>query len=157
MDEIAAARIVQQIMANPDCIHDDHVFLNGQKLEEKFFRDLLARCDMAIVGSLLNDTDIRNIDTLMQHERNTEFNSTDDKAKAVKLREKWEKTIRSGGGVAQIKHDLIFLMQNDAWYHTRVNAIAQNRDINSTFKEVLINTFKAIWLKQEKQGTFVRL
>ncbi|MFS9504076.1 SidE phosphodiesterase domain-containing protein, partial [Legionella pneumophila] len=25
MDEIAAARIIQQIMANPDCIHDDHV------------------------------------------------------------------------------------------------------------------------------------
>ncbi|HAT1867929.1 T4SS effector NAD-dependent ubiquitin ligase SidE [Legionella pneumophila] len=138
MDEIAAARIIQQIMANPDCIHDDHVLLNGQKLEEKFFRDLLAKCDMAVVGSLLNDTDIRNIDTLMQHERNTEFHSTDAKAKPVKLGETWEKTIRSGGGVTQIKHDLIFLMQNDAWYHTRVNAIAQNRDKDSTFKEVLI-------------------
>ncbi len=68
-----------------------------------------------------------------------------------------EKTIRSGDGVTQIKHDLIFLMQNDAWYHTRVHAIAQNRDINSTFKEVLITAFKTIWLKQEKQGTFVRL
>ncbi|WP_457608810.1 hypothetical protein, partial [Legionella pneumophila] len=50
--------IIQQIMANPDCIHDDHVLINGQKLEEKFFRDLLAKCDMAVVGSLLNDTDV---------------------------------------------------------------------------------------------------
>lgn len=29
-------------------------------------------------------------------------------------------------------------MQNDAWYFSRVNAIAQNRDKGSTFKEVLI-------------------
>ncbi len=31
-------------------------------------------------------------------------------------------------------------MQNDAWYFSRVNAIAQNRDKGSTFKEVLITT-----------------
>ncbi|WP_457603973.1 hypothetical protein, partial [Legionella pneumophila] len=24
----------------------DHVLINGQKLEEQFFRDLLAKCDM---------------------------------------------------------------------------------------------------------------
>ncbi|MGT3130054.1 SidE phosphodiesterase domain-containing protein, partial [Legionella pneumophila] len=47
MDEIAAARIIQQIMANPDCIGNDHVSINGQELGEKFFRDLLAKCDMA--------------------------------------------------------------------------------------------------------------
>ncbi|MDO5169708.1 T4SS effector NAD-dependent ubiquitin ligase SdeA, partial [Legionella pneumophila] len=54
VDEIAAARIIQQILANPDCIHDDHVLINGQKLEQQFFRDLLAKCEMAVVGSLLN-------------------------------------------------------------------------------------------------------
>ncbi|MCZ4739161.1 hypothetical protein O6E59_15650, partial [Legionella pneumophila] len=70
-----AARIIQQILANPDCIHDDHVLINGQKLEQQFFRDLLAKCEMAVVGSLLNDTDIGNIDTLMRHEKDTEFHS----------------------------------------------------------------------------------
>ncbi|HAU1608298.1 TPA: Dot/Icm T4SS effector SdeC/LaiC [Legionella pneumophila] len=138
MDEIAAARIIQQIMANPDCIHDDHVLINGQKLEEKFFRDLLAKCDMAVVGSLLNDTDVKNIDTLMRHEKDTEFHSTDPKAAPVKIGDAWENRIRTkGGDVTQMKHDLIFLMQNDAWYFSRVNAIAQNRDKGSNFKEVL--------------------
>ncbi|HGL8776417.1 TPA: Dot/Icm T4SS effector SdeC/LaiC [Legionella pneumophila] len=138
MDEIAAARIIQQIMANPDCIHDDHVLINGQKLEEKFFRDLLAKCDMAVVGSLLNDTDVKNIDTLMRHEKDTEFHSTDPKAVPVKIGGAWENRIRTkGGDVTQMKHDLIFLMQNDAWYFSRVNAIAQNRDKGSNFKEVL--------------------
>ncbi|AMP96019.1 SidE phosphodiesterase domain-containing protein [Legionella pneumophila] len=141
MDEIAAARIIQQIMANPDCIHDDHVLINGQKLEEKFFRDLLAKCDMAVVGSLLNDTDIKNIDTLMRHEKDTEFHSTDPKAVPVKIGDAWENRIRKkGGDVTQMKHDLIFLMQNDAWYFSRVNAIAQNRDKGSSFKEVLFTT-----------------
>ncbi|HAT7004515.1 TPA: NAD-dependent ubiquitin ligase [Legionella pneumophila] len=138
MDEIVAARIIQQIMANPDCIHDDHVSINGQKLEEKFFRDLLAKCDMAVVGSLLNDTDIKNIDTLMRHEKDTEFHSTDPQAVPVKIGDAWENRIRTkGGNVTQMKHDLIFLMQNDAWYFSRVNAIAQNRDKGSNFKEVL--------------------
>ncbi|HAT9058698.1 TPA: Dot/Icm T4SS effector SdeC/LaiC [Legionella pneumophila subsp. pneumophila] len=138
MDEIAAARIIQQIMANPDCIHDDHVLINGQKLEEKFFRDLLAKFDMAVVGSLLNDTDVKNIDTLMRHEKDTEFHSTDPKAVPVKIGDAWENRIRTkGGDVTQMKHDLIFLMQNDAWYFSRVNAIAQNRDKGSNFKEVL--------------------
>ncbi|HAU0829687.1 TPA: Dot/Icm T4SS effector SdeC/LaiC [Legionella pneumophila] len=138
MDEIAAARIIQQIMANPDCIHDDHVLINGQKLEEKFFRDLLAKCDMAVVGSLLNDIDVKNIDTLMRHEKDTEFHSTDPKAVPVKIGDAWENRIRTkGGDVTQMKHDLIFLMQNDAWYFSRVNAIAQNRDKGSNFKEVL--------------------
>ncbi|HCU6005763.1 TPA: Dot/Icm T4SS effector SdeC/LaiC [Legionella pneumophila] len=138
MDEIAAARIIQQIMANPDCIHDDHVLINGQKLEEKFFRDLLAKCDMAVVGSLLNDTDVKNIDTLMRHEKDTEFHSTDPKAVPVRIGDAWENRIRTkGGDVTQMKHDLIFLMQNDAWYFSRVNAIAQNRDKGSNFKEVL--------------------
>ncbi|HHS3114390.1 TPA: SidE phosphodiesterase domain-containing protein [Legionella pneumophila] len=138
MDEIAAARIIQQIMANPDCIHDDHVFINGQKLPESFFRDLLAKCDMAVVGSLLNDTDVKNIDTLMRHEKDTEFHSTDPKAVPVKIGDAWENRIRTkGGDVTQMKHDLIFLMQNDAWYFSRVNAIAQNRDKGSNFKEVL--------------------
>ncbi|HHG8527263.1 TPA: SidE phosphodiesterase domain-containing protein [Legionella pneumophila] len=138
MDEIAAARIIQQIMANPDCIHDDHVFINGQKLPESFFRDLLAKCDMAVVGSLLNDTDVKNIDTLMRHEKDTEFHSTDPKAVPVRIGDAWENRIRTkGGDVTQMKHDLIFLMQNDAWYFSRVNAIAQNRDKGSSFKEVL--------------------
>ncbi|CZH37711.1 SidE phosphodiesterase domain-containing protein [Legionella pneumophila serogroup 1] len=138
MDEIAAARIIQQIMANPDCIGNDHVSINGQELGEKFFRDLLAKCDMAVVGSLLNDTDIKNIDTLMRHEKDTEFHSTDPQAVPVKIGDAWENRIRTkGGDVTQMKHDLIFLMQNDAWYFSRVNAIAQNRDKGSNFKEVL--------------------
>ncbi|HBD9373169.1 TPA: NAD-dependent ubiquitin ligase [Legionella pneumophila] len=143
MDEIAAARIIQQIMANPDCIHDDHVFLNGQKLEEQFFRDLLAKCEMAVVGSLLNDTDIGNIDTLMRHERDTEFHSTEKEAIPNKIGAKWEeKQIKynSSGNITGTKHNLIFLMQDDSWYFSRVNAIAQNRDKGSSFKEVLITT-----------------
>ncbi|HFF3084875.1 TPA: SidE phosphodiesterase domain-containing protein, partial [Legionella pneumophila] len=143
MDEIAAARIIQQILANPDCIHDDHVLINGQKLEEKFFRDLLAKCEMAVVGSLLNDTDIGNIDTLMRHEKDTEFHSTNPEAIPEKIGEYWIKDQNEhnkSGNITQKKHDLIFLMQNDAWYFSRVNAIAQNRDKGSSFKEVLITT-----------------
>ncbi|KTD06697.1 Dot/Icm substrate SidE [Legionella gratiana] len=139
VDEVAAAHIIHQIIANPDVIQNDHVLLNGQRLEEQFFRDLLAKCDMAIVGSLLNDNDMNNIDRLMQHERNTLFHSTDPKAPLVKLGETWEKTIRhKSSDRNQIKYDLVYLMQNDAWYYSRVNAIAQNRDKGSTFKEVLI-------------------
>ncbi|QEY50411.1 SidE phosphodiesterase domain-containing protein [Legionella longbeachae] len=138
VDEIVASRIIQQILADPDVIHNDHVLLNGQRLEEPFFRDLLAKCDMAIVGSLLNSTDIKNIDRLMKHEIDTEFHPTDPNEPAKKIGETWENTIRKGGGVLQIETDLIFLMQNDAWYYSRVNAIAQNRDKGSTFKEVLI-------------------
>ncbi|MDW9037394.1 septation initiation protein, partial [Legionella pneumophila subsp. fraseri] len=143
VDEIAAASIIKQILANPDCIHDDHVLINGQKLEEKFFRDLLAKCEMAVVGSLLNDTDMGNIDTLMRHEKDTEFHSTDPKAIPVKIGEYWindQRINNSRNDITQKKHDLIFLMQNDAWYFSRVNAIAQNRDKGSSFKEVLITT-----------------
>ncbi|CZG20317.1 Dot/Icm substrate protein [Legionella pneumophila] len=143
VDEIAAARIIQQILANPDCIHDDHVLINGQKLEQQFFRDLLGKCEMAVVGSLLNDTDIGNIDTLMRHEKDTEFHSTNPEAVPVKIGEYWindQNKYNSSGNITQKKHDLIFLMQNDAWYFSRVNAIAQNRDKGSTFKEVLITT-----------------
>ncbi|HDV5711179.1 TPA: T4SS effector NAD-dependent ubiquitin ligase SdeA, partial [Legionella pneumophila] len=143
VDEIAAARIIKQILANPDCIHDDHVLINGQKLEEKFFRDLLAKCEMAVVGSLLNDTDIGNIDTLMRHERDTEFHSTNPEAVPEKIGEYWindQNQHNKSNNITQKKHDLIFLMQNDAWYFSRVNAIAQNRDKGSTFKEVLITT-----------------
>ncbi|HAU3543930.1 TPA: T4SS effector NAD-dependent ubiquitin ligase SdeA [Legionella pneumophila] len=143
VDEIAAARIIQQILANPDCIHDDHVFINGQRLPEPFFRDLLAKCDMAVVGSLLNDTDIGNIDTLMRHENDTEFHATGDEAIPKKIGEYWindQRINNSSGSITQKKHDLIFLMQNDAWYFSRVNAIAQNRDKGSSFKEVLITT-----------------
>ncbi|HAT8721647.1 TPA: NAD-dependent ubiquitin ligase, partial [Legionella pneumophila] len=120
--------IIKQILANPDCIHDDHVLINGQKLEEKFFRDLLAKCEMAVVGSLLNDTDMGNIDTLMRHEKDTEFHSTDPKAIPVKIGEYWindQRINNSRNDITQKKHDLIFLMQNDAWYFSRVNAIAQ--------------------------------
>ncbi|MCH9108377.1 T4SS effector NAD-dependent ubiquitin ligase SdeA [Legionella pneumophila serogroup 1] len=143
VDEIAAAHIIQQILANPDCIHDDHVLINGQKLEQQFFRDLLAKCEMAVVGSLLNDTDIGNIDTLMRHEKDTEFHSTNPEAVPVKIGEYWindQRINNSSNNITQKKHDLIFLMQNDAWYFSRVNAIAQNRDKGSTFKEVLITT-----------------
>ncbi|KTC91866.1 SidE phosphodiesterase domain-containing protein [Legionella cincinnatiensis] len=139
-DEIAAARIIQQIMANPDAIQDDHVLLNGQYLAESFFRELLTKCDMSIVGSLLNDTDINNIDQLMQHEKDTEFHPTDLNEPAKKLGDTWEKIIRKKNSrdKNQIKHDLVNLMQNNDWYSTRVNTIAQNKDENSTFKEVLI-------------------
>ncbi|HAU3633951.1 TPA: T4SS effector NAD-dependent ubiquitin ligase SdeA [Legionella pneumophila] len=143
VDEIAAARIIQQILANPDCIHDDHVLINGQKLEQQFFRDLLAKCEMAVVGPLLNDNDIGNIDTLMRHEKDTEFHSTNPEAVPVKIGEYWvndQNQHNRSNNITQKKHDLIFLMQNDAWYFSRVNAIAQNRDKGSTFKEVLITT-----------------
>ncbi|HHX3464128.1 TPA: SidE phosphodiesterase domain-containing protein [Legionella pneumophila] len=143
VDEIAVARIIQQIMANPDCIHDDHVLINGQKLEEQFFRDLLAKCEMAVVGSLLNDTDIGNIDTLMRHERDTEFHSTGEEAIPKKIGAKWEKKqnkYNASRNITETKHNLIFLMQDDSWYFSRVNAIAQNRDKGSSFKEVLITT-----------------
>ncbi|HFL3897138.1 TPA: Dot/Icm T4SS effector SdeC/LaiC, partial [Legionella pneumophila] len=72
------------------------------------------------------------------HEKDTEFHSTDPKAVPVRIGDAWENRIRTkGGDVTQMKHDLIFLMQNDAWYFSRVNAIAQNRDKGSNFKEVL--------------------
>ncbi|WP_062760809.1 SidE phosphodiesterase domain-containing protein, partial [Legionella pneumophila] len=143
VDEIAAARIIQQILANPDCIHDDHVLINGQKLEQQFFRDLLAKCEMAVVGSLLNDTDIGNIDTLMRHEKDTEFHSTGKEAIPNKIGAKWEEKqnkYNASRNITETKHNLIFLMQDDSWYFSRVNAIAQNRDTGSTFKEVLITT-----------------
>ncbi|HCR5121269.1 TPA: NAD-dependent ubiquitin ligase, partial [Legionella pneumophila] len=109
----------------------------------QFFRDLLAKCEMAVVGSLLNDTDIGNIDTLMRHEKDTEFHSTNPEAVPVKIGEYWvndQNQNNKSNNITQKKHDLIFLMQNDAWYFSRVNAIAQNRDKGSTFKEVLITT-----------------
>ncbi|HBD7398283.1 SidE phosphodiesterase domain-containing protein [Legionella longbeachae] len=139
-DEIAAAYIIQLIMANPDVIQDDHVLLNGQRLEEPFFRQLLTKCDMAIVGSLLNDKDINNIDQLMQHEKDTEFHPADLHDPAKNLGDTWEKSIRKKDSrdKNQIKLDLINLMQNNSWYSTRVNDIAQNKDENSTFKEVLL-------------------
>ncbi|HBB7077120.1 SidE phosphodiesterase domain-containing protein [Legionella pneumophila serogroup 1] len=143
MDEIAAASIIQQILANPDCIHDDHVLINGQKLEEKFFRDLLAKCEMAVVGSLLNDTDMRNIDTLMRHEKDTEFHSTEKEAIPKTIGAEWEEKqnkYNASRNITETKQNLIFLMQDDAWYFSRVNAIAQNRDKGSSFKEVLITT-----------------
>lgn len=57
-----------------------------------------------------------------------------------KLGETWDKVVRQKDSRYrdQIKHDLVYLMQNDGWYYTRVNAIAQNRDKGSTFKEVVI-------------------
>ncbi len=42
---------------------------------------------MAVVGSLLNDNDIGNIDTLMRHEKDTEFHSTNPEAVPVKIGE----------------------------------------------------------------------
>ena len=141
VDEIAAANIIQQIMDNPAVIQADQVLINGERLDEKFFRGLLAKCDMAVVGSLLNDTDVGNLDALMLQERNTDFHSTSAEALPVKIGAKWEE-LRGArrGGVTQLKHDLIYLMQKDAWYFTRVNAIAQNRDKDSTFKEVVLTT-----------------
>ncbi len=139
-DEIAAAGIIHQIMADPNCIQDNHVMLNGERLEEAFFRELLAKCDMGAVGALLEDEDINNIDRLMAHEANTEFHSTDPKAVPVKIGKKWDEEIRTRRGAENIKHSLVYLMQNDAWYFSRVNAIAQSRDSGSTFKEVLLTT-----------------
>ncbi|MDI9829587.1 SidE phosphodiesterase domain-containing protein, partial [Legionella pneumophila] len=68
---------------------------------------------------------------------------TNPEAVPVKIGEYWindQNKYNSSGNITQKKHDLIFLMQNDAWYFSRVNAIAQNRDKGSTFKEVLITT-----------------
>lgn len=39
-DEVAAAKIIQQILANPSAVQADHVLLNGQRLDADFFRNL---------------------------------------------------------------------------------------------------------------------
>lgn len=137
-DEIAAASIIQQILTNPDSIQDDHVLLNGQKLEEQFFRELLAKCDMNLVGALLDKSTIGNLDAFMQHQSQTEFHSTGEQAVPRKIGEEWARIRKASLG--DIRQDLIFLMQNDSWYFSRVNAIAQNRDKGSSFKEVLITS-----------------
>ncbi|HHW4967293.1 TPA: SidE phosphodiesterase domain-containing protein, partial [Legionella pneumophila] len=164
VDEIAAAGIIREILANPDSIQDDHVLINGQKLEEQFFRDLLAKCDMAIVGSLLNDKDISNIDKLMEHEKNTEFHETGEEPVSRRaIGKEWsenyrvdEKNIRKTPEHS-IKMALIHMMQDGSWYYRRLNAVAQGRDTGSSFKEVLISalmipsTFKALSDIQEPE------
>ncbi|HAT1881178.1 TPA: NAD-dependent ubiquitin ligase [Legionella pneumophila] len=164
VDEIAAAGIIREILANPDSIQDDHVFINGQKLKEQFFRDLLAKCDMAIVGSLLNDKDISNIDKLMEHEKNTEFHETGEEPVSRRaIGKEWLENYRLDRFNQRktpehsIKMALIHMMQDGSWYYRRLNAVAQGRDTDSSFKEVLISalmvpsTFKALTDIQEPE------
>ncbi|HAT6973468.1 TPA: NAD-dependent ubiquitin ligase, partial [Legionella pneumophila] len=164
IDEIAAAGIIREIMANPDSIQDDHVLINGQKLEEPFFRDLLAKCDMAIVGSLLNDKDISNIDKLMEHEKNTEFHETGEEPVSRRaIGKEWAENYRIDKHNQRktpehsIKMALIHMMQDGSWYYRRLNAVAQGRDTGSSFKEVLISalmipsTFKSLTDIQEPE------
>ncbi|HAT1657934.1 TPA: NAD-dependent ubiquitin ligase [Legionella pneumophila] len=164
VDEIAAAGIIREILANPDSIQDDHVLINGQKLEEQFFRDLLAKCDMAIVGSLLNDKDISNIDKLMEHEKNTEFHETGEEPVSRRaIGKEWSENYRVDEQNIRktpehsIKMALIHMMQDGSWYYRRLNAVAQGRDTGSSFKEVLISalmipsTFKALSDIQEPE------
>ncbi|CCD06209.1 Dot/Icm substrate protein [Legionella pneumophila] len=164
VDEVAAAGIIQEILANPGSIQNDHVFINGQKLEEQFFRDLLAKCDMAIVGSLLNDQDISNIDKLMEHEKNTEFHETGEEPVSRRaIGKEWLENYRIDWQnqrktpAHSIKMALIHMMQDGSWYYRRLNAVAQGRDTGSSFKEVLISalmvpsTFKALTDIQEPE------
>ncbi|HAT1847709.1 TPA: SidE phosphodiesterase domain-containing protein [Legionella pneumophila] len=164
VDEIAASGIIQEILANPDSIQNDHVLINGQKLEEQFFRDLLAKCDMAIVGSLLNDKDISNIDKLMEHEKNTEFHETGEEPVSRRaIGKEWLENYRVDDQNIRettehsIKMALIYMMQDGSWYYRRLNAVAQGRDTGSSFKEVLISalmvpsTFKALTDIQEPE------
>ncbi|HDS3858274.1 TPA: NAD-dependent ubiquitin ligase [Legionella pneumophila] len=164
IDEIAAAGIIREILANPDSIQNDHVLINGQKLEEQFFRDLLAKCDMAIVGSLLNDKDISNIDKLMEYEKNTEFHETGEEPVACRaIGKEWLENYRLDRYNQRrtpehsIKMALIHMMQDGSWYYRRLNAVAQGRDTGSSFKEVLISalmvpsTFKALSDIQEPE------
>ena len=156
VDELAAANILKEIMANPDAIQADHVLINGQRLDEKFFRGLLAKCDMAIVGSLLNDTDIKNIDNLMKHEESTEFHTTGgEPVSREMIGKKWlgYRADRENGRRTpehSVKMALIHMMQDGAWYYTRLNAVAQGRDSGSSFREVLLtalmvpSTFKSL-------------
>ena len=156
VDELAAANILKEIMANPDAIQVDHVLINGQRLDKKFFRGLLAKCDMAIVGSLLNDTDIKNIDTLMKHEEGTEFHTTGgEPVSREMIGKKWlgyraDRENRRGTPEHSVKMALIHMMQDGAWYYTRLNAVAQGRDSGSSFREVLLtalmipSTFKSL-------------
>lgn len=140
-DEVAAALIIKQILANPAVIQEDHVSLNGKRLDEAFFRGLLAKCDMAVVGGLLDERDLANIDNLMRHEQNTTFHSTSDPEGRSKkpIGATWAKEYRQDGRVPTAQA-LVALMQGDPWYYTRLNAIGQNRDKGSSFKEVLIST-----------------
>lgn len=145
-DEIAAADIIRQILAEPGSIKEDHVLLSGQKLEEPFFRTLLARCDMAIVGSLLNDQDILHVDGLMAHEQNTIFHEPGDNlSQGQPLGEQWNTKYRTdslckkSSAEYSIKMALIYMMQDGAWYYRRLNAVAQGRDSGSTFKEVVLS------------------
>ncbi|HAU1817894.1 TPA: NAD-dependent ubiquitin ligase [Legionella pneumophila] len=164
IDEIAATGIIREILANPDSIQNDHVLINGQKLEEQFFRDLLAKCDMAIVGSLLNDKDISNIDKLMEYEKNTEFHETGEEPVACRaIGKEWLENYRLDRYNQRrtpehsIKMALIHMMQDGSWYYRRLNAVAQGRDTGSSFKEVLISalmvpsTFKALSDIQEPE------
>ncbi len=157
LDELAAANIIREIIANPDTIKDDHVLLNGQRLDEKLFRDLLAKCDMAIVGTLLNDADILNVDTLMSTAGMTAtFSTTYTPTTSHNIGEKWDSDYRfelqnrGEDNVETIKKALVHMMQDGSWYYTRLNAIAQGRDQGSSFKEVLFtalmvpSTFKAL-------------
>ena len=138
-DEIAAAAIIKQILADPTVIHEDHVQLKDQRLEEQFFRTLLAKCDMAVIGSLLETTDVSNIDQLMEHEKNTLFHSTDEPVSSRPIGEMWENVYRKNG-TNPVQFALVNMMQDGSWYYTRLNAIAQGRDTGSSFKEVLLTT-----------------
>jgi effector protein SdeA len=136
-DEIAALKIIQQILADPDSIKDDHVLLNGQPLNEQFFRDLLKKCDMGIVGSGLEEQDFRNINTLMKHEYNTPFHEPGEGVTTQQdIGKEWENVYLPRN--PSIKNSLVDMMQDGSWYYRRLNAVAQGRDSGSTFKEVML-------------------
>ena len=136
-DEFAAAHILRQILENPEVIKEDHVLINDTRLEEPFFRELLAKCDMAIVGSLLNKQDMANIDKLMLHEKDTPYRSTGTPVSTKNIGTMWQSEYRKNNTVS-VAQALVEMMQDGAWYYTRLNAIAQGRDSGSTFKEVLL-------------------
>ena len=137
-DEVAAAKIIKQILADPENIKDDHVMLNGQRLDEQFFRDLLKKCDMGVVGSLLNATDMSNINKLMAHEKETPFREPGDGVVSVeKIGKEWQDNYMPNNG-RNVQRALVHMMQDGSWYYRRLNAVAQGRDSGSTFKEVML-------------------
>lgn len=155
-DELAAAQIIKQILADPDTIKKDHVEINGRRLDEAFFRELLKKCDMALVGAALGNQDLTNIDQMMRHEKDVTFHSTGTPVETKNISEMWANEYRKNGKVS-VRDALVHMMQDESWYYTRINAIAQARDTGSSFKEVLLtsllipSTQKAIVETQPRQ------
>jgi effector protein SdeA len=137
VDEVVAANIIRQILANPESIHDGHVVLNGKILDEAYFRNMLVKCDMSLVGSLLDESDIENINNLMQVHNDVLFHHPYVVSEG-NVKDEFERQKARCGG--DFKEAILEMMRGEGWYYQRLNAIAQNRDSGSSFKEVILST-----------------